>query len=85
MPAKQQQNDMPTVARMRKNLDSLGTEDITIQQAMWVFNVSTPAPIRLRIERGEIAAAKVMSEWLIDVQSIHRYLDKVNQQFNKGR
>lgn len=85
MPAKQQQNDMPTVARMRKNLDSLGTEDITIQQAMWVFNVSTPAPIRLRIERGEIAAAKVMGEWLIDVQSIHRYLDKVNQQFNKGR
>lgn len=85
MPAKQQQNDMPTVARMRKNLDSLGTEDITIQQAMWVFNVSTPAPIRLRIERGEIAAAKVMGEWRIDVQSIHRYLDKVNKQFNRGR
>ena len=85
MPAKQQQNDMPTVARMRKNLDSLGTEDITIQQAMWVFNVSTPAPIRLRIERGEIAAAKVMGEWRVDVQSIHRYLDKVNKQFNKGR
>ena len=85
MPAKQQQNDMPTVARMRKNLDSLGTEDITIQQAMWVFNVSTPAPIRLRIERGEIAAAKVMGEWRVDVASIHRYLDKVNKQFNKGR
>ena len=85
MPAKQQQNDMPTVARMRKNLDSLGTEDITIQQAMWVFNVSTPAPIRLRIDRGELAAAKVMGEWRIDVQSIHRYLDKVNKQFNKGR
>ena len=85
MPAKQQQNDMPTVARMRKNLDSLGTEDITIQQAMWVFNVSTPAPIRLRIDRGEIAAAKVMGEWRVDVQSIHRYLDKVNKQFNKGR
>lgn len=85
MPAKQQQNDMPTVARMRKNLDSLGSEDITIQQAMWVFNVSTPAPIRLRIDRGEIAAAKVMGEWRIDVQSIHRYLDKVNKQFNKVR
>ena len=85
MPAKQQQHDMPTVARMRKNLDSLGTEDITIQQAMWVFNVSTPAPIRLRIERGEIAAAKVMGEWRVDVASIHRYLDKVNKQFNKGR
>ena len=85
MPAKQQQNDMPTVARMRKNLDSFGTEDITIQQAMWVFNVSTPAPIRLRIDRGEIAAAKVMGEWRVDVQSIHRYLDKVNKRFNKGR
>ena len=84
MPTKQQ-TDMPTVARMRKNLDSLGTEDITIQQAMWVFNVSTPAPIRLRIERGEIAAAKVMGEWRVDVASIHRYLDKVNKQFNKGR
>ncbi|MBR2713147.1 MAG: helix-turn-helix domain-containing protein [Kiritimatiellae bacterium] len=85
MPAKQQQKDMPTVARMRKNLDSLGTEEITIKQAMLVFNVSTPAPIRLRIERGELAAAKVMGEWRIDVQSIHRYLDKVNKQFNKGR
>ena len=84
MPTKQQ-TDMPTVERMRKNLDSLGTEDITIQQAMWVFNVSTPAPIRLRIERGELAAAKVMGEWRIDVQSIHRYLDKVNKQFNRGR
>ena len=85
MPAKQQQTDMPTVARMRKNLDSLGTEEITIKQAMLVFNVSTPAPIRLRIDRGELAAAKVMGEWRIDVQSIHRYLDKVNKQFNKGR
>ena len=84
MTAKQQQTDMPTVARIRKNLDSLGSDDITIKQAMWVFNASTPSPIRLRIERGEISSAKVMGEWRIDVASIHSYLDKVNKQFNKG-
>ena len=75
---------MPTVARIRERLAELGTEDITIAQAVWVFGVSTSAPVYLRIERGEIAAAKVMSEWRIDVQSIHRYLDKVNKQFNRG-
>ena len=83
MPAKQQ-TDMPTVARMRQRLAELGTDEVTIAQAVWVFGVSTPAPIRLRIERGELAAAKVMGEWRIDVQSIHRYLDKVNRQFNRG-
>ena len=83
MPDKQQ-NDMPTVARMRQRLAELGTDDITINQAVWVFGVSTSAPVYLRIERGEIAAAKVMGEWRIDVKSIHRYLDKVNKQFNKG-
>ena len=76
--------DMPTVARMRQRLAELGTDDITINQAVWVFGVSTSMPVRLRIERGEIAAAKVMGEWLIDSASIHRYLDKVNKQFNKG-
>ena len=76
--------DMPTVARMRQRLAELGTDDVTINQAVWVFGVSTSMPIRLRIERGELAAAKVMGEWRIDVQSIHRYLDKVNKQFNKG-
>ena len=76
--------DMPTVARMRQRLAELGTDDITIAQAVWVFGVSTSMPIRLRIERGEIAAAKVMGEWRVDVASIHRYLDKVNKQFNKG-
>lgn len=83
MPAKQQ-TDMPTVLKIRNRLKSLETDEVTIAQAVWVFGVSTPAPIRLRIERGELAAAKVMGEWRIDVQSIHRYLDKVNKQFNKG-
>ena len=83
MPAKQQ-TDMPTVLKIRNRLKSLGTDEVTIAQAVWVFGVSTPAPIRLRIERGELAAAKVMGEWRIDVQSIHRYLDKVNKQFNRG-
>ena len=76
--------DMPTIARIRARLVSLGTDEVTISQAVWVFGVSTPAPIRLRIERGELAAAKVMGEWRIDAASIHRYLDKVNKQFNKG-
>ena len=53
-------------------------------QAVWVFGVSTKTPIVSRIERGEIAAAKVMGEWLVDSASIHRYLDKVNKQFNRG-
>ena len=76
---------MPTVARMRQRLAELGTDDITMAQAVWIFGVSTKTPIVSRIERGELAAAKVMGEWRIDVQSIHRYLDKVNKQFNKGR
>ena len=76
--------DMPTVARMRQRLAELGTVDITMAQAVWIFGVSTKTPIVSRIERGEIAAAKVMGEWRVDVQSIHRYLDKVNKQFNRG-
>ena len=76
--------EMPTIARMRARLAELGTDDITIQQAVWVFGVSTSMPIRLRIERGELSAAKVMGEWRIDASSVHRYLDKVNKQFNRG-
>ena len=76
--------DMPTVARIRNRLVSLETDEVTISQAVWVFGVSTSMPIRLRIERGELAAAKVMGEWRIDAASIHRYLDKVNKQFNRG-
>ena len=83
MPTKQQ-TDMPTVLKIRNRLKSLETDEITIAQAVWVFGVSTSMPIRLCIERGELAAAKVMGEWRIDVQSIHRYLDKVNKQFKKG-
>ena len=77
-------SDMPTVARMRQRLAELGTDDITMKQAVWIFGVSTKTPIVSRIERGELAAAKVMGEWLIDATSIHRYLDKVNKQFNRG-
>ena len=77
-------SDMPTVARIRARLDELNAADITLGQAVWVFGVSTSMPIRLRIERGELAAAKVMGEWRIDAASIHRYLDKVNKQFNRG-
>ena len=76
--------DMPTVARIRNRLVSLETDEVTISQAVWVFGVSTSAPVYLRIERGELAAAKVMGEWRIDTASIHRYLDKVNKQFNRG-
>lgn len=77
--------DMPTVARIRARLNELDSEDITIQQAVWAFGVSTSAPIYLRIDRGEIAAAKVMGEWRLDINSIHAYLDRVNRQFNKGK
>ena len=76
--------DMPTVARIRERLVSLETDEVTISQAVWVFGVSTKTPIVSRIERGELAAAKVMGEWRIDAESIHRYLDKVNKQFNRG-
>lgn len=75
--------DMPTVARIRERLASLGTDDITISQAVWVFGLSSSAPIRLRIDRGEISAAKMMGEWRIDVASVHAYLTKINKQFNK--
>lgn len=78
------QNDMPTVARIRERLNSLGTDDISISQAVWVFGVTTPTPIRLRIDRGEISAAKLMGEWRIDTKSVHNYLDKINSQFKKA-
>ena len=78
------QNDMPTVARIRERLNSLGTDDISISQAVWVFGVTTPTPIRLRIDRGEISAAKLLGEWRIDTKSVHNYLDKINSQFKKA-
>lgn len=76
--------DMPTVARIRARLDEICTEgDITVDQAKYVFGVTTNAPIMLRIERGEISAAKVLGEWRIDATSIHAYLDNINKQFNR--
>lgn len=76
--------DMPTVARIRQRLEELDSDDISLAQAMWVFGANTTMPIRLRIERGEISAAKVLGEWRIDAESIHRYLDQVNSQFKRG-
>ena len=84
LPTTNSSADMPTVARIRQRLAELGTDDITMNQAVWVFDVKTKNPIVSRIERGELAAAKVMGEWMIDSASINRYLDKVNKQFNRG-
>lgn len=78
-------DDMPTVARIRQRLAELDAPDLTMAQAVWVFGVSTSAPIVSRIERGEISAAKVLGEWRIDTASINTYLDKLNQQFNRGK
>jgi len=77
--------DMPTVSRIRARLAELNEKDITMAQAVWVFGVSTQAPIQLRIQRGEISGAKVMGEWLIDTASINNYLDKINQSFNRTK
>ena len=77
-------SDMPTVARIRARLDEIGSADITLGQAVWVFGVSTKTPIMSRIERGEISAAKVLGEYRIDTSSIHAYLDKINSNFNRS-
>ena len=77
-------SDMPTVARIRARLDAIGSDDITLGQAVWVFGVSTKTPIMSRIERGEISAAKVLGEYRIDTASIHAYLDKINSNFNRS-
>ena len=77
-------SDMPTVARIRARLDEIGSDDITLGQAVWVFGVSTKTPIMSRIERGEISAAKVLGEYRIDTDSIHAYLDKINSNFNRS-
>ena len=77
-------SDMPTVARIRARLDEIGSADITLGQAVWVFGVSTKTPIMSRIERGEISAAKVLGESRIDTASIHAYLDKINSNFNRS-
>ena len=77
-------SDMPTVARIRARLDEIGSDDITLGQAVWVFGVSTKTPIMSRIERGEISAAKVLGQYRIDTASIHAYLDKINSNFNRS-
>ena len=77
-------SDMPTVARIRARLDEIGSDDITLGQAVWVFGVSTKTPFMSRIERGEISAAKVLGEYRIDTASIHAYLDKINSNFNRS-
>ena len=77
-------SDMPTVARIRARLDEIGSDDITLGQAVWVFGVSSKTPIISRIERGEISAAKILGEYRIDTASIHAYLDKINSNFNRS-
>lgn len=77
-------SDIPTIARKREKLESLKADDITIAQAMWVFDLQSPSPIKLRIQRGQLTAAKVMGEWLIDVKSIHSYLTKLNKAFKRS-
>ena len=77
--------DMPTVARIRARLVELNSEDISVAQAVWVFGVSAPSTIISRIMRGQISAAKVMGEWRIDVESINRYLDNLNQNYDRNR
>ena len=77
-------SDMPTVARIRARLDEIGSDDITLGQAVWVCGVSTRTPIISRIERGEISAAKILGEYRIDTASIHAYLDKINSNFNRS-
>ena len=77
-------SDMPTVARIRARLDEIGSDDITLGQAVWVFGVSTKTPIISHIERGEISAAKILGEYRIDTASIHAYLDKINSNFNRS-
>lgn len=77
--------DMPTVARIRARLNELNAEDITIGQAVYVFGVSTSMPIRLRVQRGEISAAKIAGEWRIDVSSVHAYLDNINKNYNRTK
>lgn len=72
--------DNPTIARIRDRLETLGT-DITVEEARWVFGVSTTTPIRTRIENGEFSAVKVLGTWTIDSASIHSYLDKINTKF----
>jgi hypothetical protein len=75
---------MPTIVRIRARLAEMTAEDITIDQAVWVFGVESPTPITLRISRGEISAAKVMGEWRIDVASLNAYLDKLNSKYNRS-
>lgn len=75
--------DMPTIARKRARLHELGTPDLTIKQAMAVFNVQTPGPINRLIEKGKISADKATGEWCIDAASIDRYLTEINQSYSK--
>ena len=70
--------DKPTIARIRDRLDAYSREDLTIDEARIVFNTKTKAPIQSRIDDGTFTAVKVLGIWQIDVKSIHRYLDLIN-------
>lgn len=75
--------DMPTVARKRQRLTELGKKDITMKEAMAVFGVTSPNPVRNLIERGKISADKATGEWCIDAESVDRYLTEVNKEYSK--
>lgn len=75
--------DMPTIARKRKKLHEIGTPDLTMKQAMAVFGVISPTPIKNMIETGKISADKATGEWCIDAASVDRYLTQVNETYNR--
>ena len=77
-------SDMPTVARIRKRIDSFGKTDLSIGEVRDAFGVTTDTPILTRITRGEISGAKILGEWRIDVASIHTYLDTINKNYNRS-
>ena len=84
MPAKQQLKDMPTIARIRERVRrSSHGGDISVPDCQAAFGLMSPNPILSRIATGTLSAAKVLGEWKIDVESVERYLDKVNSKFNK--
>lgn len=76
--------DMPTIARIRERVRrSSHGGDISVPDCQAAFGLMSPNPILSRIATGTLSAAKVLGEWKIDVESVERYLDKVNSKFNK--
>ena len=84
MSAKQQQKDMPTIARIRERVRrSSHGGDISVPDCQAAFGLMSPNPILSRIANGTLSAAKVLGEWKIDVTSVELYLDRINKEYNK--